>query len=236
MIKYFYSFAVLLASTINSKSQIIHAIYNVNHNLSTKLSNGSVKQLAQLSYVGHLYKTGERYISYDKPLFLEQYNSGIIEYNTDDGISSSYTLCLDSLQALILVDYDSGVSRQKIDISVYDGPPKLVLYYFQPGGQIWKLDTLVRQIDGLTCQRATSRNEITGQLYWTAWIAVDLPFRAGPAGIRDVPGLVVEATSHVWNKTYKLQSYSTESAVAPITLWPAYFDFPFEVRNKKPGS
>lgn len=226
---------VLLGLSIEAKLQIIHAEYTVNHGISANLNNGSVQQLAQLNYIGHLYKKGERYISFDQPLFLEQYSTGGIEYDAGNGVSGIHTLCMDSLQALILVDYDSGVFRQKLDISAHDGPPKLLLYYFQPGGQIWQLDSAVRQIDGLTCQRATSRNEKTGKLYWTAWIATDIPFRAGPAGIRDVPGLVVEATSHVVNKTYKLQSYRTEPAVAPAALWPAYFNFPFEVRNQRPG-
>jgi GLPGLI family protein len=235
MLKHIFFIIPLLALGISAKLQVIHAVYSVNFGMSVNLNNGSVKQLAQLNYIGHLYKKGERYISYDQPLFLEQYSEGSIDYDAGNGVLGTHTLCMDSLQALILVDYDSGVFRQKLDITAHDGPPKLLLYYFQPGGQTWQLDSAVRQIDGLTCQRATSRNEKTGKLYWTAWIATDIPFRAGPAGIRDVPGLVVEATSHVVNKTYKLQSYQTEAAVAPAALWPAYFNFPFEIRNQRPG-
>jgi GLPGLI family protein len=236
MFKHTFFISLLLAISTSAKLQIVHAIYTVNHGISVNRNDGSVQQLAQLNYIGHLYKKGERYISYDQPLFLEQYRTGVIDYDAGNGVLGTLTLCMDSLQALILVDYDSGIFRQKLDISAHDGPPKLLLYYFLPGGQTWQLDSAVRQIDGLTCQRATSRNEKTGKLYWTAWIATDIPFRAGPAGIRDVPGLVVEATSHVVNKTYKLQSYRTEAAVAPAALWPAYFNFPFEVRNQRPGS
>src|SRR5690606_35212226 len=72
---------------------------------------GKQKLLATLEFEGVLKKKGNRYICYSKPLYLDKYPNGYIDYQFDGDPPISYGIPVDSFYTIQYADLDSMIIR-----------------------------------------------------------------------------------------------------------------------------
>lgn len=95
---------------------------------------------------------------------------------------------------------------------------------FELGVQEWKLLPETKVINGLFCQRANFFHPISNKLIWDVWFCPSIQVNFGPGGIRDIPGLVVEALDLGNRETYLLESYTTDISVPKSVFWLEEFN------------
>src|SRR5690606_4384768 len=72
---------------------------------------GKQKLLATLEFEGVLKKKGNRYICYAKPLYLDKYPEGYIEYQFEGEHQTRHYIPSDSFHAIHYADMDSMIIR-----------------------------------------------------------------------------------------------------------------------------
>jgi GLPGLI family protein len=204
-----------------TNSQTIEAHYKVI--LTVDLSVPPKKNVFNFDYEGFLYNSGAKTIYFQKPLCLQNYPTGEIRKN-DNNNYMIFPLCTDSLQRLELNDIDSLTWWYKLD-GTGNFEKKYYKCHFDLGVRQWIFLDEVKEINGLQCQHAKLYNNYKpDEIISDVWFYPHININFGPAGIRDLPGSVVEATNYYMHETYSLTSYSVNATVPNTVFWPKEFN------------
>jgi GLPGLI family protein len=190
---------------------------------------GKQKLIAILEFEGILKKKGNRYICYSKPLYLDKYPNGYIDYQFDGDPPISYGIPVDSFYTIQYADMDSMIIRYHHHSSNIAGIGGRNNYFtFEPGFRQWNILNETRTINGLLCQKATiaGRNST-----FEIWFAPDINVAMGPVTLMELPGLVVEAVFPELNETWSLKEFSTGRPMDDAEFWPPPFNAPFRFIN-----
>lgn len=189
---------------------------------------GKQKLLAILEFEGVLKKKGNRYICYAKPMYLDKYPDGYIEFQFEGGYQTRYNIPADSLHAIHYADMDSMILRNHYSSNMAGFGGRNSYFTFEPGFRQWNILNETRTINGLLCQKATiaGRNST-----FEIWFAPDISVAMGPVTLMELPGLVVEAVFPELNETWSLKEFSTGRPMDDTEFWPSPFNAPFRFIN-----
>jgi hypothetical protein len=193
------------------------------------IHEGKQKLIAILEFEGILKKKGNRYICYSKPLYLDKYPNGYIDYQFDGDPPISYGIPVDSFYTIQYADLDSMIIRYHHHSSNIAGIGGRNNYFtFEPGFRQWNILNETRTINGLLCQKAiiAGRNST-----FEIWFAPDISVAMGPVTLMELPGLVVEAVFPELNETWSLKEFSTGRPMDDTEFWPSPFNAPFRFIN-----
>ena len=214
-------FAGLVA---DANSQTLEAFYKISQGIYVSAENGISRNIATIEFNGFLYLQGNRSIFYKKPSYLNNYADGYVRYSTGENSEQDFALVMDTIQGLMYKDFDSLIVRYRVDIP---GSGINVKRPFKRGSQNWQFLSETKEIGGLKCQKAQFING-NGKLQWIVWFCPDIPAVAGPNGITDLPGLVVDEENVITNEKYRLMSYKSDGTLPANIFWPDEFNKPFK--------
>jgi GLPGLI family protein len=218
-------FILFFAISLYSKGQTFEARYKIFQQIYNTAENGIEKNVATLDFDGFLFQRKGRFIYYKKPLYLGMYPDGYIHVaNSNNEILIG--VVMDTIQGLRYLNFDSLITRSRFDISGINGGGLNVKRSLKKGIITWKYTGDTKEIHGLKCQKAEFINA-NGKLQWVVWFCPDINVLAGPAGIRDLPGLVVEGENVITNEKYVLISYKGNVSLVDEIFWPNEFNQPF---------
>lgn len=203
------------------KAQSIEAKYSVSQEIAYTDPYGKVQTLI-FEYTGMLYKKGSRYISFKKPLYLDKYPSGTIDFVYSANHSGSVGVFMDTIQSLNYIDFDSLLWRYRSDMSGKGNVTFNYMRNFEPEAKQWEILPETKEINGLACQKAILKS-LDGRIVHEVWFSPDVSMLAGPVDIFGLPGLVVEAHSFLSRQTWILESYVSEIDISDSTFWPNEF-------------
>ena len=110
-------------------------------------------------------------------------------------------------------------------MSKIDGTGRNFFNNFEADWQKWDLLPDTMQINGLHCQKATTKN-LNGGVDWEVWFCPDILIRAGVYWLKNLPGLVVDAEFISLHKHYTLASHSMVNEIPDTVFWPNEFNVP----------
>jgi hypothetical protein len=224
MLQFLYPYLWIFLFQPNTLDEF-HAIY--------KVKRVATPSIQQVEVTGHLYKSGNRYIYFERPDYLKIYPDGKVPLEP----IGYRQLPLDTMQSIWATDLDSLRYR----FNYLPAQPGNYTYTFVSNLEHhWEFHPKKRSIQGLECQFATLSN-LYGHPVWEVWFCPAIPVKAGVFGLMGLPGLVVEAQNLQNRANYVLKSYSLQDTFNKEIFWPAIFNAPFEVlphrtANPKPGS
>ncbi len=201
----FFSFAIL-------KSQNVNAEYDVIKDISYTKPNGQKVKVGSIAFKSFLHKTGNKYYSYDKALFLDKYPEGTMEYseNSEDGVTIAFPK--DSLQVLSFKDLDLMQYVFLGSLGDNENGSKLANRgKYNPDYFKWIILPDTTTIFGLKCQKAYLNRPGNGERLFDIWFCADVPLSAGPSTLVLCPGLIVEAYNAISGGKYSLTSYSIDT-------------------------
>lgn len=184
------------------------------------------RNIATLDFDGFLFQSKSRFIYYKKPLYLGTYPDGFIHVSNSNDNEMQIGVVMDTIQGLRYLDFDSLITRSRMDVSGINGGGLNVKRTLKKGIITWKYTGDTKEINGLKCQKAEFINA-NGERQWVVWFCPDINVLAGPAGIRDLPGLVVEGENIITNERYVLISYKSNVVLPESIFWPNEFNQPF---------
>lgn len=213
---------IFLWFTSHAKAQNFSALYAVEKTITVNTSATQTAS-ATVNLTGHLYKSGNRYISFFKPLYLDQYENGTIEIVPGHLVEVS----LDTIQGISFIDLDSNIVRSRTDLVKINK-----VRNFTPGYIKWKIMPETKNINGLQCQRALM--DFNGNTnFCEIWFCGDINIPVSLRNLPDLPGLLVEVNYYSVKETYKLISYKLEDTIPANTFWPAEFnEYFYDQRNR----
>jgi GLPGLI family protein len=199
--------------------------------------DGTLQKAVSLEYAGILYRKGNRYISFKRPLYLDKYPSGSIDVQMSQNRIVGISLFMDSVQSIYYKDFDSLLNRYRVDASGKGQVTNNYLQYFEPDARQWEILTDTKEVNGLKCQKARSFNR-DGALAYEAWFCPDVEMQGGPMGVFGLPGLVVELDAPRSYTRWELTSYSFTVDIPDTIFWPAEFNQSFKqlAKHTKLGS
>lgn len=214
--------------SFSSFSQTFEAHYKIFKQITNTAENGIKKNLATLEFDGYLFQSKNRFIYYKKPLYLQNYPDGSIRTSDANGNEMLNEVVMDTIQDIRYLNFDSLIIRSRFDISGSGefGGGLNVKRTLKKGNITWRYTGDTQEINGLKCQKAEFINA-NGQLQWVVWFCPDINVLAGPDGMRDLPGLVVEGENLILNEKYILVSYKSNVDIKDEVFWPKEFDQPF---------
>jgi GLPGLI family protein len=213
--------------TNNGLGQTLIARYKITREVYATDNTGSKTQVASLPLTGYLYKKGNCYISFARPLYLDQYPGGTIAVKTStDAPPTDIGLFMDTLQSISYMHFDSMIVRYRNDRTGRNNVTSNYTRAFSPGGKNWEYTNETKEINGLKCQKA--KLEVNGRKIWDVWFCADIPMHAGPQLIYDLPGLVVEMQSFATNEKWTLENYNATASVSQSIFWPNEFKQAFQ--------
>jgi len=217
-------FVLFLMTTHLCYGQNIAAHYKVSKEVNAVI-DGDTHKLGTLTYDGYYYEDGPNTIYYSKPLFLDTYPDGVFRYQQGLNKEMDYSFSIDSVQTIFCRNFDSLRLRYRVDIPGKNNSLNVILG-FKRGQMTWEFLQEQRDINGLKCQKAKFVNG-NNKLQWEVWFCPDVPAIAGPEGIHDLPGLVVEGENFISGYVYTLVDYKTNVTISKDVFWPREFLKPF---------
>jgi GLPGLI family protein len=219
-----YPIFLLIALLVHSVicGQSLEAHYTVTTNFEIPLKDGAVKK-GSVDLAGTLYRKQNRYIYFERPLYLEKYPDGSISVNISPTEASAYVVSTDTLQSINYSDYDSLTNRYRVDYKV---DVRNNVRHFDRNFYSWTFLPEKKDINGLHCQKASLT--MNGNPQWTVWFCPDIQMDANPGNIKSLPGLVVEADNIPLKKHYTLDTYSANTNIADKNFWPNEFNEKFQ--------
>lgn len=203
-------------------AQNFSAIYSVEHTTTVNTSEMQTASVT-LGYTGYFYKSGNKYISFFKPLFLDKYEDGSFEIAPGHSVN----ITMDTIQAISYIDLDSNIVRTRTDMVKINKVRKFV-----PGLIKWQIMPETKNINGLDCQRALM--DFNGKTnLCEIWFCSDINIPVSLRNLPDLPGFLVEANYYSAKETYKLVSYKIEDSISENTFWPLEFKEPFYDQRTK---
>ena len=223
---YFILIFIATCSFVFGFGQNIKATYKVVQLVAIQDEINHTKQLP-LEFTGFLYKKNNKYIYFEKPNYLSKLIDGSIPISNSDNHYFIYTPNSDTVQGIEYTDFDSMILRTRSNM-ITSITNKNVVQKIEPESfnwMQWKLWPDTMEVNGLHCQKATMS---TGsQDMWTIWFCPDILMQANLFNIKNLPGLVVEATFLPIYKTYKLEAYSISEPFKEDIFWPKVFNQAF---------
>lgn len=213
--------ALIVISGTCIQAQDIKAIYRVKTTVSLKQAD--INNSVILDYEGFLYKSEGKHIYFQKPLFLNKYPTGNLVFE-QTGQVYLYPLWLDSIQRISYNNTDSLIFRTRNDMSGENAKNDYYVRRFELGVHEWKLLPETKEINGLFCQRAKYFDPVSNELMWDVWFCPNIEINYGPGGIRDLPGMVVEASNLITKESYYLESYNNSDSIPNNVFWPDEFN------------
>lgn len=218
--------ALIGSFCLRSNAQTFEAHYKVFRSIYTTTSNGVLKNIATLELDGFLYQQKNRFIYFNKPLYLKKYPDGYIEVVNDENNITEIGVPMDTIQNIRYVDFDSLISRSRFDITGSGNHGFNEKNNWKMGRVAWKFLPDSKEIDGLKCQKAQWING-NGKLQWEVWFCPHVPVLGGPGYITGLPGIVVDGENKISNEKYALVSYKSDINLPPGIFWPEEFNEPF---------
>jgi GLPGLI family protein len=225
--RYLLLFFICLAANTTGVSQKLQAKYKIEKDIIIEADNGIEKKIATLEYEGHLYRLNNRYIFFNKPLYLAKHSLGYVT-STSGTNTSEHELMMDTIQGISYKDLDSLILRYRFDMSGKDKVKENYVQHFESGFRQWIFLPDTKEINGLKVQKAILT--ANGKPSWEVWFCNDIPMEAGPRNIIGLPGLMVEGTFFPFRERYSLLSYTTNNDFSPGVFWPNEFNQPFITR------
>lgn len=226
----YYKIAYLIlqlnCQNITAIAQELEAQYKVTKDIYVKEENGNEKLITTLEYKGYLYKKENAYISFIKPLYLDKYPTGMIDRKVSDLNLYTNTVSIDTFQHINYANFDSLLLRTRNTPSYGAGSNST--RSFERGLSEWKILPDLKEINGLKCQKATLFFQSINKIGFTAWFCPEIPTEYNPAGIRDLPGLVIEVDCHAIDQKWMLESYRIGGTIHDSIFWPMEFNYPFK--------
>jgi GLPGLI family protein len=215
-----------LLITLKGLSQNMKAEYAVTTNIYYNDESGNKKSAGVLKYDGFFLRNNKKYISYIKPLYLNEYPNGNVQLIGSDNNSLGVNVCLDTCQYLCYVSLDSFIIRNRFQKAL-DGKISNQVRNFEPNYQKWELLSEIKNIQGLKCQRARWVNS-AGTILYDVWFCEDIITDCNFNGLMGLPGLIVEGECIPWNQKFVLLKYTTNIKVDDSVFWPKEFNEPFK--------
>jgi len=192
-----------------SLAQNISATYTIERNVVV----GS--KTVTLNLQGYYYKKGNKYIYWERPLYLSKYPNGEITVVNGENNLTYYALNKDSIQMLFFHDYDSLITRQGLYNEYQRG---ITEYPFEADrSNEWIYEAKTKTINGLKCQLAINPGQ------WRVWFCVDMPTKTSLHSLQGLPGLVVEADCLPTNEHYSLINYDMSTPIKEGIFTPDAF-------------
>lgn len=147
------------------------------------------KKIDSLDFEGVCMVKGQRVISYLKPLYVGKYPKDEIVEEVGTNKTRGFSLNTDSI---IAIDYSAGDSMimRCTDYTTMPNMQKPYSFYYEPGFRKWEIQSEIKDIDGLLCQRAINRYP-NGDIQFDVWFCPSVPVPRGFYKTYDIPGLVV---------------------------------------------
>lgn len=180
-----------------------------------------------LDYEGIYLRKGSVYLSYFKPLYLDKYPTGSIEYGNQFNHKKILVVPTDSLNKIYHVNIDSLISRRHFGFPNQPSSGENYVSTFEKGSRDWQITTEKKIINGLECTKAMLN--LTSDTI-EVWFTPDIPAEVGPYGYVDAPGLPVTVWSPLLNETWTLLDVETGIELNDTDFWPAPFNKPFQKR------
>lgn len=228
-ILYFRKLLILVCVIVacsSSKGQTLEAHYKIGKTVYKTNADGTKAKIATLAYTGVIYQDGSKFISFRQPLYLDDYPDGFIRIEEDGNKETQYGIPMDTVQGIFYINFDSLNVRQRVDLPGKNTAGLNLLKKFHKEYVIWQYEPDTKVVNGLKCQKATFVNR-NGLLQWVVWFCPDIPAIAGPDGIVNLPGLVVEAENKVSDLEFTLEGYTTGISIPAETFWPKSFFQPW---------
>jgi GLPGLI family protein len=216
----------VLGLCLHVNAQTLEAHYKIFKSLYTTTENGIRKNIVNLDFDGFLYQQKNRFIYFNRPLYLDKYPDGCIDITIDENNISKIGVPIDSLQDIRYIDFDSLISRSRFDITGSENRGFNVKGNWKPGRIKWQFLSDSKEMNGLKCQKAQWVNA-NGKLQWVVWFCPDVPVLGGPGYITGLPGIVVEGENKITNEKYVLVSYTSNVNLPAGIFWPQEFNEPF---------
>ena len=212
---------VLLRCT--ASSQIFEAKYAVKQSLSLSFENTVIPY--ELNFEGFTYYSGNKFIYYQKPLFLKEYPEGEKVFKSPTNNYAIGNIGIDTIQRITYRNLDSLMAYIKVG-SANDNTQFYTKYFFEIGARVFKLLPDIKIINGLHCQHASlyDSND-TSKVMVDIWFCSDIEINFGPADISDVPGLIVYANYYNTFEVFQLTSYKYNPDVTDSIFWPSEFSY-----------
>lgn len=227
---------LLLISLITSKAiaQNITAKYAVTETIYYTDKNGNKAAAPILKFDGFFYGNGHTYISFLKPLYLNDYPDGsIIVEQSPDNVFRSVGLIMDTIQGIDYNSLDSLIYRCRFQKNP-EGLTSNTKFDFELGYQKWEILPETKTIQGLQCQRAKRYDPYRGNMLVNdVWFCADLTVPVSFDNCLGLPGLIVEGTNLGTNTFYELQYYNLNMAIPEQIFWPNEFTEMFRIVAKK---
>ncbi len=209
-----------------AKAQFLEAHYKIYKPIYSTDENGMEKNIANLELDGFLYQQKNKFIYFNKPLYLDKYPDGYIDVNIDRNNVNKIAIVMDTIQSIRYFDLDSSISRSRFNIP---GPGNYginVKSNLKKNNINWQFLQDTKEINGLKCQKAQFINR-NSKLQWIVWFCPDVAAFGGPDYITGIPGIVVEGENKISNETFVLESYNNNISLPDNIFWPKEFDQPF---------
>jgi GLPGLI family protein len=227
--KTFYLTTILILLTKLLFPQNIKAVYTATRNISVNLPEKGTTKIGKLDFDCYFFKKGNKYISFNKPNYLNIYPDGKMKVLLSENHSFYFELMMDTIQNLVYKDLDSLIKRDRPDISGKNKVDSNYVQEFDLNYFEWEILPEIKIVNGLRCQRA--KQSIRLQPQWDVWFCPDIPAQAGISYIINIPGLIVEANHIPLGMIYTLQKYELNVPIEDNIFWPKEFNLPFKIRK-----
>lgn len=225
-------FLVLLIISVNTSAQTVVANYEVTKSITYSDENGTENTAANLKFDGYLYASNSQFISFYKPLYLNDYPKGSIALpSKKDGQSNAFVVVMDTLQEIQYVALDSLIMRYRFQKSP-QGFHSNFMREFEANYQKWEILPETKTIQGLQCQRAKLFHPKKAQLIFDVWFYADIPVKVNFSNIIGVPGLVIEGELIPEKIKFALKKYELDVPISKHIFWPNEFNEPFKQEGK----
>ncbi len=221
-------FSVCLMLCCNAYAQTLIATYKTKLPVSYNDGMGISIPVIDLEFTAVYCEIGTRSLFYKKPDYLNIYPDGTARLPKNEENKVEFvTFCIDTMQGVVYLNQDSLFQKTWFDcIPKGEGVDTINMRYYEPGYQIWEIDTATRNISGLSCQKASWKGSKSKVKQWEVWFAPSIRTISGPNGIVGLPGLVVEGVNLVSGEKYRLDKFEILPEKNENLLLPNMFKKP----------
>lgn len=209
---------ILLLSVCNGQN--LKATYNVVYNGKIPLGNGETKNYS-LAYDGLLYHSGNKTISFLKPLYLLNYPEGQIKIQTSSG-EGIQALRMDSVQKVAFFQNDTVV-LWNIEGGNSLIPKRVLKLKIKTGLPYYKFFAGTKTVNGFLCKHAFLYYPSSEKPWADIWYYPEYKLPYSFFGIGNLPGLLVKGDFYTLNYTFELVSLKTNEPINESVFMPEYF-------------